>query len=160
MTFTRHYVMPQCTPTRVAVLSGRYPVRFGGNWPAKIKPRREDTPVHIVDWFPTLATVANAKAPDNLDGRDLGPLLMEGEPLAARDLHWIRRQPPNRWAITDGRWKLVRYGETPPSKPSDWQLFDLQTDPAEKTDLAKTNPDRLKALHQRYLKDRKKNAAR
>ena len=27
--FVNHYVMPQCTPTRVAVMTGRYPGRFG-----------------------------------------------------------------------------------------------------------------------------------
>ena len=27
--FTNHYVMAQCTPTRVALMTGRYPSRFG-----------------------------------------------------------------------------------------------------------------------------------
>jgi len=29
--FANHYVMPQCTPTRVAVMTGRYPGRFGNH---------------------------------------------------------------------------------------------------------------------------------
>jgi arylsulfatase A-like enzyme len=29
--FVNHYVMPQCTPTRVAVMTGRYPGRFGNH---------------------------------------------------------------------------------------------------------------------------------
>ena len=29
--FAQHYVMPQCTPTRVALMTGKYPGRFGPN---------------------------------------------------------------------------------------------------------------------------------
>ncbi len=41
--FHRHYVMPTCTPTRVALMSGRYPSRFGVTAPAYGKIFEDDT---------------------------------------------------------------------------------------------------------------------
>ncbi len=41
--FHRHYVMPTCTPTRVGLLSGRYPSRFGVTSPAYGKIFDDDT---------------------------------------------------------------------------------------------------------------------
>jgi arylsulfatase A-like enzyme len=37
----RHYVQPVCTPTRTALMSGRYPGRFE---PQALKPRPVDAP--------------------------------------------------------------------------------------------------------------------
>jgi arylsulfatase A-like enzyme len=128
------------------------------HWPAKIKPRKDATPVHIVDWFPTLASVTGAGIPNKLDGLDLSECLTAGQPLAEREILWSWSNPPNRWAITDGRWKLVRYGNTPPVEPSDWQLFDLLHDPEETTDLAAKHSERVRTLHQRYMGEARSDA--
>lgn len=43
MKFEQHYVMPTCTPTRVGLMSGRYPSRFGVTAPAYGKIFDDDT---------------------------------------------------------------------------------------------------------------------
>ena len=52
--FSRHYVMPQCTPTRVAALTGRLPSRFG---PAALE---AGTALAIPFGTPTLASMLRA----------------------------------------------------------------------------------------------------
>lgn len=124
------------------------------NWPGRIRPGVVEDPVHIVDWLPTLASLAGAAPPPELDGTDLSDLLFEGRQLPPRDLYWIWNTRTNRWALRRGEWKIVHYGRSEPTEPSDWQLFNLESDPGEQTDVAGENPERVEELHRLFVRQR------
>jgi arylsulfatase A-like enzyme len=139
---------------KVDVYEGGIHVPAFVNWPGVIQPMTVDTPVHVVDWMPTLATALGQEIPEDpqLDGMDLGPTFELDHAQRGRELYWTWGSNPNRWALRVGRYKLVRYGKSSPQEASDWQLFDLLDDPMEKVDLASQQPEILADLHQRYLR--------
>lgn len=122
-------------------------------WPGHIAPRTVPDPIHAVDWFPTVAALLGAlpATPIPWDGLDVRATFLEGTALPSRTLYWTWNTRPNRWALRSGDWKIVAYGKDPPTSPSGWQLFDLATDPAERTDLAPSHPDLLATLHATFL---------
>lgn len=114
--------------------------------------------VHAMDWFPTLATFAGVKVPEDrlLDGRDLSPLLlgqMDSVPTPGAKLSLnaevpLRRpwNPPGEWAglVTreeylnaffyhgaEGQLAAVRSGKWKLALSPALQLFDLAADPGE-----------------------------
>jgi arylsulfatase A-like enzyme len=126
------------------------------NWPGHIQPKAIAEPVHIVDWFPTLAAVAGQPVgkTSQLDGVDLSPVLFTTGELPQRDLYWIWSSKTNRWALRFEDWKIVRYSTIEPKQASDWQLFNLKDDPKEQNNIAAAHPEILGQLHQRFLKQR------
>ncbi len=84
---------------------------------------------YLMDLLPTLATLAGAKAPASIDGRDLTPIL-RGEQAGVRDVAYLGYRTCMR-SVSDGRWKLIRYPLVDRT-----QLFDLAKDPRELTNLA------------------------
>jgi arylsulfatase A len=123
-------------------------------WPGTVRAGAvEDTAATMVDWFPTLASIAEANLPEDrtFDGLDLLPLLRgEGE----RDphgrpfrmvYHRIDNETPG--AYVDGHWKYkapVEGGEAPYANFDHGELlFDLQADPGEQDDLSAQHPERL-----------------
>jgi len=129
------------------------------NWPGRIDAKVVKQPVHIVDWFPTLAALIEYK-PDSkmaFDGIDISSLVFANKDVGEREFHWIWGKRSDRWAFRYGNWKLVRYAKGAPEKATEWELYDLAADPKEKKNLASVKPEKLKKLHQRFLTQRAKD---
>jgi arylsulfatase B len=129
------------------------------NWPGVLKPGIVNSPIHIVDWMPTLCALAGYSAgrldgvpPSNRgqdardtnlkwDGMNVWPLIT-GQVAEAKPrlLYW---KAPNASAVRYGDWKLV-VGK----KKKHAELYNLHADPYEKNDLASQNPDRVSQLRQ------------
>ena len=83
----------------------------------------------LLDLFPTLCGLAGIEPPTGIDGRNLQPL-WSGRPVRWRDSVFLAFTDSMR-SIRDERWKLIVY---PPIGMR--QLFDLQSDPDERVNLA------------------------
>ncbi len=83
---------------------------------------------YLLDVFPTLCDVVGIPCPPDLEGQSLRPL-WEGKKDRVRDSVFLPFLQIQR-AVRDERWKLICY-----PKISHLQLFDLQTDPDERTNL-------------------------
>lgn len=145
--------------SKLDVWEGGIHVPGFANWQGQISPKSIETPVHIVDWLPTLLDLTNQKVPDSvaLDGSNIMPLLLETDTIQSRDLYWIWNKKTNRWALRDGDWKIVKYGNSAPESPEDWMLVNLVRDPLEEQNLGDSFPEIRAQLHQQYLIHRAKD---
>jgi arylsulfatase A len=129
-------------------------------WPTKIAAgSRCTTPIHVIDWLPTLLDIAGSKPPREhvVDGVSLVPVL-QGVPLAARSLYWYLPLYDLRWGATpcavirEGDWKLIDYfgdsfdAEGNYRDGARCELFHLGRDAEESVDLAANEPGRVAAL--------------
>lgn len=109
-------------------------------WPDRVPAGAVLTqPIAAQDLFPTLAAVAGAKPPTDvkLDGTNQLPQLLSGK-IAAREPILIASYDI---ALIDGDWKLIE-SQTDSTR----QLYNLKSDPSEKTDVGKANPETLTRL--------------
>lgn len=117
-------------------------------WPGVVKPGEViSIPVSSPDFFPTLLEAAGARpAPgQRLDGVSLVPVL-RGSAVNERALYWHYPHYGNQGgapaaAIRRGPWKLIHWAEDDRE-----ELFRLDLDPGETTDLAAREPQRVASL--------------
>jgi len=108
--------------------------------------------MYVADLMPTLLEIAGARYPASIGGRDAPPLIGKswGPMLAGKtespreEKDYIAWEIFGNRAVRQGDWKL-RWQFKPYGK-ADWELFDVAADPAERKDLAKERPDKLKAM--------------
>ena len=145
---------------KVDVWEGGIHVPGFANWPSRLKPGHANAPMHIVDWFPTLAKLVGDQEyqTNELDGVDIWPVVSGTGNLDTRPLYWTWSTRTNRWALRYGDWKIVKYGVGAPGAVSEWQLFNLKSDPKESLNVASDHPEIASELHGHYLEHRKKDS--
>ena len=153
---------------------GKTSVHEGGNrvplfmrWPAAgWKPHQVQTIVAHVDLFPTLLDLCGIVPPPGLalDGLSLRPLLEQGDGVAWPDRTLFTHNPideTNKYpgAVRTQRYRLVREirgsGGGSKARADDaaarpWQLYDMDHDPGERTNIAAEQPQLVRELADRY----------
>lgn len=123
------------------------------HWPSGIGADRagklDSQPAHLIDLMATCIDLSGAEYPTKVRGQTIKP--REGVSLRpAFNGQRLSRTEPLYWeheankAIRDGKWKLVAKADQP------WELYNIETDRIESTDLAKDQPDLVKKLSNQW----------
>jgi arylsulfatase A len=126
-----------------SVYEGGVRVPLIARWPGRIEAGAVSDHVSAFwDMMPTFAEAAGVEAPPGIDGVSLLPVLLGAQPGSEHPpLYWEYHGLWNgAQAVRIGRWKGVRLGgHDDPDAPI--ELYDLDLDPGETTDLAAAHPD-------------------
>jgi arylsulfatase len=113
-----------------------------------------------IDVLPTLCDIAAVEIPppvaEKVEGRSFAPLLRGARiawpdrPLVTHVGRWDRGKAAEsgyrNCRIREGQWSLVNVK----NRPDAWELYDIATDPGERTDVAKDHPDVVARLGAAY----------
>ena len=129
-------------------------------WPGRLPAGRSSPELGtVMDLFPTIASLAgSAAAPDRpFDGRDIMPWLEGVEPSPNELFFYVN--PDVVRGVRDARWKvLVR--RPSPEEDLRAELYDLESDPYERFDVAAEHADVVERLRAEMTKFAEESGAR
>jgi len=124
-------------------------------WPGKVPAGAESTAIFAtLDFLPTFAALAGGSVPADrvIDGVDQTNLLLGTQPTGNRNTYFYQS---GKHGVREGRWKFLRAkrwaGQAPMRYPKDQgsdgeELYDLEADLGETTNLAEQHPDVVERL--------------
>ncbi|MDA1166046.1 MAG: arylsulfatase [Planctomycetota bacterium] len=138
--------------TKLGAYEGGIRTPLVARWPAVIRERGAITRQsgHVIDFMATCLDVAGMDYPGEFKGRkplppeglSLLPVFQGQQRAEHQQLCW---SVPRHHAIRMGDWKAVR-----PRTGGAWQLFDLENDGTETTDLSQREPERVQNLASQF----------
>lgn len=123
---------------------GGWRVPFAVQWPGRIPAGLDfHHPVTAMDIFGTMAgLVGHTPSPERpLDGVNLLPYLTGAQSAAPHEFVYLRMHDKGAYAVRSGDYKLVI-----PEREQAPQLYNLSSDPGEKSDIASSFPRKLEQL--------------
>ncbi|MGE0607843.1 MAG: sulfatase [Pirellulales bacterium] len=122
--------------------STRVPLIFAG--PGVAAGGRCTQPAELLDIYPTLVELSHLPPSDGLEGQSLLPQLQQAD--APREKPAITSHNRGNHAVRSQRWRYIHYAD------GSQELYDLQSDPREWTNLADDAAyERIIADHRRWL---------
>lgn len=121
-------------------------VSFIVSWPAQLQGGRKcAVPMWSIDLFATAFDAAGLPMPNDkpLDGKSILPALKGETDTLHDEFYWSSAGANGKWAIRSGDWKLV-------AQKKKVELFDLDKDLSETTDLAADKPKVVSELTDKY----------
>lgn len=98
------------------------------------------------DFMPTVCELTGAKLPEGTDGISYLPTLTgKGKQKRHDSLYFEFHEEGGKQAVIKDRWKLVHLNVNKPEKET-YELYNLNADPGELTDVAHLFPEKVKEL--------------
>nr|MBP7472547.1 sulfatase-like hydrolase/transferase [Prevotella sp.] len=115
------------------------------NQPGKVPAGKVNNIIYFPDFMSAFASITNAKKylPQHIDGMDISPLFY-GKKIDTDNRYLYWEFPGKQKAIRFGKWKAESIGKNKPI-----ELYNIESDPYEKTNLAEKEPKLLKQLEKK-----------
>lgn len=153
-----HFPSAHLRGSKADLWDGGHRVPFIVRWPAMVEAgSQSDQTICLTDFIATCAEIAGAELPDNA-GEDSVSFLpaLSGQPIVTTRKGIVHHSISGHFAYRQGKWKLLLAGgsggwtsptekQVPVGAPKG-QLYDLETDPGERTNLYQSHPEVVQQL--------------